>query len=157
MAASRISLTLQELELQELDMEQKEIDLAIEQRKIRSPINGRIITAPISIGGGTSSENVTTLFKIVPLGQRQVTVAVDSLKLNKIRIDQPVLISPTHDLQQTYDGKVTRISDIYLETQNKINVTVSAGDLPLRIGQPVTLQFTSDEQSGFAVSAAMVE
>ena len=155
--SSRISLTLQELEMQVLDMEEKEIDFAIEQRKIRSPIDGRIIDAPISLGGGTSSENVTTLFKLVPHGQRQVTVAVDSLKLDKIRIDQQVLISPTHDMQQTYDGKVTRISDIYLENQNKINVTVSAGDLPLRIGQPVTLQFTSDKQSDVAMSAAVVE
>ena len=154
--SSRISLTLQELEMQVLDMEQKEIDLAIEQRKIRSPINGRIVDAPISVGSGTSSE-YATLFRLVPHGQRQVTVEVDSLKLEKISIDQQVLISPAHDKQQTYDGKVANISYMYIENKNKINVTVSAGDLPLRVGQPVILQFTSDKQSDGAVNAAVAE
>ena len=134
----------------------------LEQRTIRAPVAGRIIEAMARPGVGASSLNVSTAFILLPDAEKVVRVELDQSFVGKVNKGQAAVISPESAPQQSFEGTVIRVSEFF-STQNQnnqrprnnnasasIDVVVSAGELPLLIGQPVVVRFSSEAKSDAA-------
>jgi HlyD family secretion protein len=128
----------------------------LEQRTVRAPVAGRIIEAEARPGVGASTFQVSTAFTLMPDAQKIVRADLDQTFVGKVFVGQLASISPDSRPQETYDGKVLRVSEIFGKRSTQptpgqgggsdftIEVVVGAGDIPLLIGQRVMVRFRKD-------------
>ncbi len=143
---AELSLRSIRIDMERLQTTLKKEQFGLEQRSIRAPVDGRIIEASISPGAGASKENVSTLFTLMPDAERIIDVGLDDIALQNVFVGQKVVIARTNDRATTYPGKVKRIAEVFKKNKNEVSVIISAGDLPLRIGQPVLVRFLKSEE-----------
>lgn len=130
----------------------------LEQRKLRSPVDGKVIQVDISAGKGVSTENVSTAIYIVPNTNKVVRVSVAADDLDKVFQGQDVIVQSNINRVEQYPGKVEQIALVYssvLEnlgnqqqtgrqfgnSNNTVEVVVNINDAPLRLGEEVMVQF----------------
>ncbi len=122
------------------------------QRTILAPLDGQIVEVKARPGVGASTQNVTSLFKIIPHSKRLIRGVIDDSVLNDIFIKQDALVYSDIDKSKQYLAKVMRIS-LYIPKEEgfaryfrsgraqTIGVVLSMDTSPLLIGQKVQIRF----------------
>lgn len=149
MARAELSIRRHEGNLRNVEAEMASISYTLEQRKIRAPVNGKILEVYAKPGVGASVNDVSTAFLLLPEGRSLIKVQINEADLHKIQSGQKVIISARSDPETEYNGKVDRIANIFTghgtNTLNNnggtIEVVITSEFLPLRIGRPVVVKF----------------
>ncbi|GGO71369.1 HlyD family secretion protein [Bowmanella pacifica] len=144
--------------LSEIASANDEIELLkfnIEQRIIRSPVNGVIADITAKVGYGSSTENISSLFSIIPDTEKIVHAQIDIGALKDIYQGQNAIVSSKLNSNEFYQAKVDRIAR-YIELPGKekdekeqpsfsqkvkVYLTLVDKDMPLMIGQNVQIRF----------------
>lgn len=150
-AQAELAAQRAELRLSESKVHSAQIELA--QREVRAPVDGRIARRLARPGAGASTLNVSTLFTLVPSGELVVRVDLEESFLHQVRVGQTVRIRPDVAPEQSLQGRVLRVGEIFGqrkqepgETQQKVDervieVVVSLPDRTMRIGQRALVRF----------------
>ena len=129
----------------------------LEQRSVRAPVAGRIVEAEARPGVGASTLQVSTAFTLMPDTQKIVRADLDEAFVGNVYAGQHAEIFPDARPQETYQGKVLRVGEIFGQrttqqspganaaSDHVIQVVVGLGDTPLLIGQRVTVRFVKDD------------
>jgi HlyD family secretion protein len=138
----------------------------LEQRSIRAPLDGQIVSVKARPGVGASTQNVTALFTIIPNSERIVRAVIDDSVMSDIFEGQDALVYSNIDKSKQYPAKVNRIS-LYIPVSSNdiarffrrgraqtIDVILDMGDSPLLIGQKVQVRFLRE---GVDAEAALKE
>ncbi len=133
------------------------------QRKLLAPVDGKVVKVNISPGSGVSAQNVSTAIVIVPKVDKLIRVAIGDIDADSVFAGQEVEIKHLLRAGDTYSGKVAHVAEVFstvLEANSAvptnsrkaptIEVVVNAGDIPLRLGQEVLVQFKRPEADGAA-------
>jgi multidrug efflux pump subunit AcrA (membrane-fusion protein) len=120
----------------------------LEQRKMLSPIKGKILESVVTAGAGVSAENVTTAFQIIPDAPKRIRVKVDETGVDKIYIGQIVDFTLSTNRSVKNQGVVADIGEVFSSAsntsraeQNTVDVIIQADTVPYRLGQTVLVQF----------------
>ncbi len=159
-ALERIKLSIKRREntMEDLITQLETAKFNLEQRKILSPVDGRILESVVTAGAGVSAENVTTAFQIIPDAPKRIRVKVDESGIDKIFIGQSVDFTLSTNRQVKYQGVVDDIGEVFSSasnnmrsSQNTVDVIIQAETVPYRLGQTVLVQFKAaggDELEG---------
>lgn len=127
----------------------------LEQRKILSPVKGRILESVVTAGAGVSAENVTTAFQIIPDAPKRIRVKVDEGGIGSIFVGQSVDFTLSKNRQVKYQGVIADIGEVFssasnnaLGAQNTVDVIIQADTVPYRLGQTVLVQFKGPDGNG---------
>lgn len=125
----------------------------IEARRIRAPLDGRIVRRSAKPGDGASIFNVTELFLLAPETDRIVRAELDEQFVASVRAGQRARILLDHDGKHAFEGKVTRLGEVFgarklasddpneRQDTRVIEMVVSVRNgQSLRIGQRVQVQ-----------------
>jgi HlyD family secretion protein len=125
----------------------------IEARRIRAPLDGRIVRRSAKPGDGASTFNVTELFLLAPETDRIVRAELDEQFVSSVRPGQRARILLDHDGKQAFAGQVSRLGEVFgarklasddpneRQDTRVIEMVVSVrGSQALRIGQRVQVQ-----------------
>ncbi|WP_447726197.1 efflux RND transporter periplasmic adaptor subunit [Sphingomonas koreensis] len=85
----------------------------IEARRIRAPLDGRIVRRSAKPGDGASTFNVTELFLLAPETDRIVRAELDEQFVTSVRSGQPARILLDYDDKQMFEGKVVRLGEVF--------------------------------------------
>ena len=133
------------------NLETAKINLA--QRQITSPVDGQILTISVNAGIGVSADNVSTAFQIIPKAPKYIRLKLDDSNIDKVFIGQDVVISRENNSQQTYEGRVSHIGNVFAsilsdnQGGNTVDVIVDVDTLPFRLGQTVLAKFKNQKPS----------
>ena len=152
-----VDLVAQEASILQAEANVESARFRLEQRKVRAPVAGRIIEAKARPGVGASTFQVSTAFTLMPEAQKIVRADLDESFVGNVVIGQKATVSPDARPQESYEGEVIRISEIFgrRTTQDAtrqgggandhvIEVVVGVGDVPLLIGQRVLVRFEKE-------------
>lgn len=125
----------------------------IEARRIRAPLDGRIVRRSAKPGDGASTLNVTELFLLAPETERIVRAELDEQFVTSVRPGQTARIMLEYDEKQAFSGKVLRLGEVFgarklanddpneRQDMRVIEMVVSVRNgQALRIGQRVQVQ-----------------
>ncbi|PJI90533.1 biotin/lipoyl-binding protein [Sphingomonas koreensis] len=125
----------------------------IEARRIRAPLDGRIVRRSAKPGDGASTFNVTELFLLAPESDRIVRAELDEQFVSNVRPGQRARILLDYDGKQAFAGQVLRLGEVFgarklanddpneRQDMRVIEMVVSVRDSQaLRIGQRVQVQ-----------------
>lgn len=125
----------------------------IEARRIRAPLDGRIVRRSAKPGDGASTLNVTELFLLAPETERIVRAELDEQFVTSVRPGQTAQITLEYDEKQLFKGKVLRLGEVFgarklanddpneRQDMRVIEMVVSVADgQALRIGQRVQVK-----------------
>jgi len=125
----------------------------IEARRIRAPLDGRIVRRSAKPGDGASTFNVTELFLLAPEADRIVRAELDEQFVSNVRAGQKARILMDYDGKQAFTGHVSRLGEVFgarklasddpneRQDTRVIEMVVSVRDSQaLRIGQRVQVQ-----------------
>ncbi|MEO1039861.1 MAG: HlyD family efflux transporter periplasmic adaptor subunit [Pseudomonadota bacterium] len=152
LAAAQIELRSREIALMKAETGLETARTELELRKIRAPVDGRIAEVLVRPGAGASTTQVSAAFVMVPDAPRTVTVSITEETLQSVFVGQAVQIAPSLNPSERYPGEVRRIAEIFVVEDGgggsgRLPVEIVAEDLPLRIGQPVTVRFLKPENA----------
>jgi len=128
----------------------------LEQRTVRAPMAGRIVQAEARPGVGASTLQVSTAFTLMPDAQKIVRADLDESFVGDVFVGQKAVIFADARPSETYDGEVLRVGEIFGQRSTQstpgqtgandfvIEVVVGVGEIPLLIGQRVTVRFLKD-------------
>ncbi len=85
----------------------------IEARRIRAPLDGRIVRRSAKPGDGASTFNVTELFLLAPETERIVRAELDEQFVTNVRPGQRARILLDYDDKQAFEGKVSRLGEVF--------------------------------------------
>lgn len=153
----RLALQSREIGLRQAEASLQSALFALEQRTIRAPVAGRIIEVQARPGMGASTLQVSTAFLLMPDAERIVRVELGEVDIQHVQPGQLVQISPSGRPTESFEGTVQRVAEIFGQSSSEspsrrsrsgsqsetIEVIIRAGDIPLRIGQPVLVRFMS--------------
>ena len=154
---SKLALRTQKIDLQQLETNLETAKFELAQRKLVAPANGRIITVNIRPGTGVTTNSISTAFELMPSTEKIVRVNVDDITIESIFLGQDVTIAKVSDRDEKFYGTVAWIAEAFSSSSNSgsptIEVIIAAGDLPLKLGHPVLVQFVKPgEKSIEAIS-----
>lgn len=128
----------------------KKAQFNLEQRKIKAPMAGRIVTIAATPGAGASTMNVTTLFTIIPNTAYIVKAKVAGSMYKDLYVGQKATVTSDYDKETKYDAVVTRVGQYFPikkeqsnsrnTQQQQLDVTLSLDDKTLLIGQKVQIR-----------------
>ena len=144
--SAEISVRTQEIALMRAQTNVENAEADLELRKIRAPVDGRIVEVLVRPGVGASTTQVSSAFLMVPDAPRIVTTMISEETLQSVFNGQAVQIASAFNPAERFDGRVRRISELFQSAENQqgapqLAVEIIAEDLPLRIGQRVTVRF----------------
>ena len=148
--SAEISVRTQEIALMRAQTNVETAEANLELRKIRAPVDGRIVEVLVRPGVGASTTQVSSAFLLVPDAPRIVTTMITEETLQSVFEGQTVEIAPTFNPGERFTGRVRRISELFQTNDNQrgapqLAVEIIAEDLPLRIGQRVTVRFVKPD------------
>lgn len=128
--------------------------LELDQRKIRAPLDGRIVKRLARLGDGVSTQTVTTLFLFEPISPRIVRAELDEHFTEGIHSGDAAEIILEADESKVFVGKVLRIGQVYglqqltgdsneKADQRVVECVVGMDDQSLRIGQRVLVRISN--------------
>lgn len=85
----------------------------IEARRIRAPLDGRIVRRSAKPGDGASTFNVTELFLLAPETERIVRAELDEQFVAGVRPGQRARILLDYDDKQAFEGTVSRLGEVF--------------------------------------------
>ena len=85
----------------------------IEARRIRAPLDGRIVRRSAKPGDGASTLNVTELFLLAPETERIVRAELDEQFVTSVRPGQVARIVLEYDEKQAFEGRVLRLGEVF--------------------------------------------
>ncbi|MDZ3833602.1 MAG: biotin/lipoyl-binding protein [Sphingopyxis sp.] len=125
----------------------------IEARRIRAPLDGRIVRRSAKPGDGASTLNVTELFLLAPETERIVRAELDEQFVTAVRPGQKARILFEYDEKKSFDGRVLRLGEVFgmrklanddpneRQDMRVVEMVVSVSNSQaLRIGQRVQVQ-----------------
>lgn len=146
---ARFALKVQEASLVRAKTSVETARFKLEQRNIRAPVNGMIIKAEVRPGMGASTNTVSTAFLLMPATERIVRLSVEEKDYAKVFVGQDVVLVPTTNAKEKYNGKVARVAQVFAVSESSrfsrggasVDVVISAPGIPLLIGQTVRVMF----------------
>lgn len=147
---SRLSMDSNKINLESLHTNLETARFNLAQKRLISPVDGRILEAAVNAGSGVSTVNVSTAFKIIPDAPKRVRINLNEANIDKVFIGQEVKLSRASDRTISYTGHVSHIAEVFSAANNPsgsrggsntIEVLIKADELPLRLGQSVLAQF----------------
>lgn len=124
---------------------------AVDQRKIRAPLDGRIIKRQARLGDGVSIQTVTTLFLFEPDSLRIIRAELDERYADLVQPGAAAEVLLEVDEKKIYAGKVLRVGQVYgtqqlsgdpneKADQRVVECVIAMNDQSLRIGQRVLVR-----------------
>ena len=118
------------------------------RREILAPVSGQIVESYAKPGAGSSVQQVSVAFLLLPDAPSEITVEVVESDLDRIEVGVPVTIFARSDPHTQYIGEVQRVASTFKGGDGMsqrgvdvVEVTISAPTLPFRIGRPVLVRF----------------
>ncbi len=152
---TKLSIKRRQNTMEDLVTQLETAKFNLQQRKILSPVEGRILESVVTAGAGVSAENVTTAFQIIPNAPKRIRVKIDEAGINKIYIGQSVDFALSNERQNKMVGFVDDIGEIFSSAsnnsrgaQNTVDIIIQSEDIPFRLGQTVLVQFKAQESGG---------
>lgn len=151
-------------QLEDLENQLETAEFNLSQRRILSPVDGRVLEVAVTAGAGVSAENVSVAFRIISDGPRQIRVALSEDDIPKVHLNQIVSVTTLDGRGASYPARVISIGEVFsaalnqssLQTNNQnantLDVVVGAGELPFRLGQTVLLRFENAEETDRSIS-----
>ncbi|MGJ8562548.1 MAG: efflux RND transporter periplasmic adaptor subunit [Alphaproteobacteria bacterium] len=145
--STKLSNARNKLSLENLETSLETARFSLAQRRLLSPVDGRILNAAVTAGAGVSADNVSTAFSIIPNAPKRVRIKLDEKSVGKVFFGQSVVVKSGSAPGETYEGVVTSVGDVFSvattgrSSQNTVDVILSVPDLPFRLGQSVIVQF----------------
>lgn len=120
----------------------------LSQRRVISPVDGRILTAAVTAGAGVSAENISTAFSIIPDAPKRLRAKVREDDIDSVYIGQIVDFAANNRSQDRRRGVVTQIGAVFSAAEtggraqvNTVDVVITAEAIPFRLGKTVLVQF----------------
>jgi HlyD family secretion protein len=124
---------------------------AVDQRKIRAPLDGRIIKRQARLGDGVSIQTVTTLFLFEPDSPRIIRAELDERYADLVQPGAAAEVLLEVDEKKIYAGNVLRVGQVYgtqqlsgdpneKADQRVVECVIAMNDQSLRIGQRVLVR-----------------
>lgn len=118
------------------------------QRRVISPVDGRILTAAVTAGAGVSAENISTAFSIIPDAPKQLRAKVREDDIESVYIGQIVDFAANNRSKDRRRGVVIQIGAVFSAAEtsgraqsNTVDVVIEAEGIPFRLGKTVLVQF----------------
>ncbi|MGJ8560404.1 MAG: efflux RND transporter periplasmic adaptor subunit [Litorimonas sp.] len=118
------------------------------QRRVISPVDGRILTAAVTAGAGVSAENISTAFSIIPDAPKRLRAKVREDDIDSVYIGQIVDFAANNRSKDRRRGVVVQIGAVFSAAEtngraqsNTVDVVIEAEDIPFRLGKTVLVQF----------------
>ncbi len=148
---SVLGIDNQKIDFENLQTRLETAKFNLAQKRMTSPVDGRILEAAINAGSGVSTVNVSTAFKIIPNAPKRVRLNIDENNIDKIFVGQTVKLSHTTNRRVSYTGRVSEIAEVFSAAKktnaqpgagsNTVEIIITADALPFRLGQTVLAQF----------------
>ncbi len=147
---SRLSMDSNKISLESLHTNLETAQFNLAQKRLTSPVDGRILEAAVNAGSGVSTVNVSIAFKIIPDAPKRVRINLNEANIDKVFIGQEVKLARISDRSVSYMGHVSHIAEVFSAANkpgttrsgsNTIEVLIKADELPFRLGQSVLAQF----------------
>lgn len=133
-------------------------EFEIEQRKVRAPLDGRIIQRQARPGNGVSTLNVTPLFLFAPDVPRIVRAQLEERFVPRVAPGMPAEVSMEADLSKRSPAKVLRVGQVYgAKTPSDdptersdvrvVEIVLSIEDQSMLIGQRVLVKVAPEQAS----------
>ncbi|HEX2915360.1 MAG TPA: HlyD family efflux transporter periplasmic adaptor subunit [Chloroflexia bacterium] len=106
----------------QLDVAKIKVDTAkaaLDNAVLKSPINGTIVSAPLTLGQQVTAS--TVVYQVVDLSSLHVDVNVGETDISKIKENMPVAVNLDAIPNRSFTGKVTFISSKSTVTNNVVN------------------------------------
>lgn len=148
--STKLSNARNKLNLENLQTNLETARFNLGQRRLLSPVDGRILSAAVTAGAGVSADNVSTAFSIIPDAPKRVRIKLDEKGVSKVFAGQSVVVKSNSISRETYDGTVMSVGDVFSKattgrsSQNTVDVILAVPDLPFRLGQNVIVQFKKE-------------
>lgn len=120
----------------------------LSQRRVISPVDGRILTAAVTAGAGVSAENISTAFSIIPDAPKRLRAKVREDDIDSIYVGQIVDFAANNRSKDRRRGVVTQIGAVFSAAEtggraqvNTVDVVIEAEAIPFRLGKTVLVQF----------------
>jgi HlyD family secretion protein len=124
---------------------------AVDQRRIRAPLDGRIIKRQARPGDGVSTQTVTSLFLFEPDSPRIIRAELDERYVDLVRPGAAVEVMLEMDETKVFAGTVLRVGQVFgtqqlsgdpneKADQRVVDCVISMNDQSLRIGQRVLVR-----------------
>lgn len=125
----------------------------LSQRRLVSPVSGRVLQAAITAGAGVSAENTSTAFLILPDSEKYLLVRVQESDIDSVFIGQKVDFSLDYRDRTRHQGSVISIGSVFSNSfpgprarENTVDVIVRADTIPFRIGRTVLALFHENDE-----------
>lgn len=132
--------------LSELKEEYDTLQALIEAGQLTSPVAGVVDT--LSLAAGQTVDKGASLMTVDSTDDWVATVSVDELDINSIKTGQYVSVTLDSMPNDTFSGKVTRVSDLGSAsngiTTYDVDVTVDSNE-NFKLGMTVSCEITSEE------------
>jgi len=146
---AEIAIRRNEGKLENAEAELASVSYTLEQRKIRAPVDGKVLEVYAKPGVGASLNQVSTAFLLLPDGDKIIKVQIREEDIKNVQVGQKVIITPRSEPENEFEGEVVRIANIFTGYDspqpglniNTIEVVILSADLPLKIGRPVFVKF----------------
>lgn len=126
----------------------------LEQRSIKAPVSGRIVAVEARPGVGASTQNISSLFTLIPDADYLIKAKVDGSLSDAIFVGQKATVTSKYDKKTTYDAVVTNVNKFFTAvTSNnsrntpiqQLEVTLRMIDKSLMIGQEVQVRILKEK------------
>lgn len=95
----------------------KVAEYEVEQRRIRSPLDGVIVKRLARVGDGVSTTNVTPLFLFAPNAPRIVRAELEERYVSQVKSGMMAVISSEANESISYPAKVLRVGQVFNQKQ----------------------------------------
>ncbi len=124
---------------------------AVDQRKIRAPLDGRVIKRQARLGDGVSTQTVTSLFLFEPDSPRIIRAELDERYVDLVKPEATAEVLLEADESKVFTGKVLRVGQVFgtqqlsgdpneKADQRVVECVIAMNDQSLRIGQRVLVR-----------------
>ncbi len=118
--------------LEELDAEREQLELDLEEARIRMPFAGYTVKRLVDVGEWVSRG--TAVFEVVDLSVIEVTLDLPERHLGKLALGSAVAVTLSRDQSHSYAGQVTGIAPSASETTHTFPVIVAIDHGDSRLG-----------------------
>ncbi len=113
---------------------------------LQAPVSGTITT--LSVESGDSVQSSATVAHITNYSSLETTISVDELDIPKVKVGQSVKISASAFEGQSFDGKVTKVSNEGTSTNG-----VSTFDVTVKINDPKSLKIGMSTEASILIQS----
>jgi HlyD family secretion protein len=161
-AASNVALRRAQVQASQAALETARLGVdnarrRLQEMEIRAPIAGTVLSVPIERGSIVSSavttvSGGTTLLTLADLSALRVRGSIDEAQIGRVRVGQPVIIRVDAYPDREFQGRVTRVSPLGVQTTNVVTFDVEIaitdeGASLLRSGMSADLEIETGRRS----------